>query len=351
MFKPKSQPLLGLDISSSAVKVLELKQQADGYRVEAYAVVPLPPEAVVEKSIVDVDAVGERIRRAVQQSGTKLKLASMAVPSSAVITKVIPMPADIKDEDLEAQIELEADQYIPYSLDEVSLDFEVQGPTNGAPENVDVLIAASRNENVEMRSAAAEMAGLTPRVMDIEAYAIEHAYPLMAEGVFGDNAPSLVGVVEVGATMTSINVLKDGRLIYTREQNFGGKQLTEEIMRRYGLSFEEAGQAKVRGGLPDSYLVEVLEPFKETMAQQVSRLLQFFYSSTQYESVDHIMLGGGCAAIPDVDETIMARTGTPVTIANPFSRMALSPKVDSKAVAADAAALLIPCGLALRSFD
>ena len=181
LFSPKAPPLIGVDISSTAVKLLQLSQSGGRYRVEHYAVEPLPPNAVVEKNIVEVEAVGEAIRRALSRSGAKTKFAAAAVAGSAVITKVIPMPADLSEEDLEGQIQLEANQYIPYPIEEVSLDFEPLGPVKDNPDMVNVLLAASRTENVDLRVAALDLAGLTAKVVDVEAFAMENAFKLIAE--------------------------------------------------------------------------------------------------------------------------------------------------------------------------
>ncbi|ROR34125.1 pilus assembly protein PilM [Inmirania thermothiophila] len=351
LFRREAPALVGLDISSTAVKLLELGRSGSRYRVEAYAVEPLPPNSVVEKAIADIEAVGTAIRRAVQRSGTRARHAAVAVAGSAVITKVITMPASLSESELETQIQLEADQYIPYPLEEVNLDFEVLGPSEKSPDQVDVLLAASRRENVESRVAAVEHGGLTAKIVDVEAFAIENAFPLVAGQVPDYDEELAVAVVDIGATMTTLNVIHRGKSIYTREQVFGGKQLTEEIMRRYGLSYEEAGLAKKQGGLPDSYVPEVLDPFRESMAQQVSRSLQFFFSSTQFNSVAHIILAGGSAAIPEVDEIIEEKTGVPTSIANPFADMALAPRVKPQALSNDAPAMMIACGLALRRFD
>ncbi len=351
LFNHKKTPLVGIDISSTSVKVLELSQSGSAYRVENHALEPLPADAVSEKTISDVEAVGEAIRKAIKRSGTKNKHCAMAVPGPAVITKVITMPASLKEDELEAQIQIEADQYIPYALEEVNLDFDSLGPSAGNPETIDVLLAASRSENVEMRVAAAEVAGLMPKVMDVEPYAVETAFAQVAAQLPGETQDKTVAVVDIGATMTSLDVIADHALVYTREQPFGGKQLTEEIMRRYGLSYEEAGLAKKEGGLPENYVPEVLEPFKETVAQQVNRFLQFYYAASQQASVDHIVLAGGCAAIPGIDELIESRLGLPTSIANPFSQMALSSRVNPQRLGADASSFMIACGLALRSFD
>ena len=351
-FQAKSTSLIGVDISSSAVKLLQLSRSGGRYRIEHYAVEPLPANAVVEKNIVAVEPVGDALRRALARSGTKTKTAAAAVAGSAVITKVIAMPAGLSEDALEEQIQVEANQHIPYPIEEVNLDFEVLGPIKENPESVNVLIAASRIENVDLRVSALESAGLTTKVMDVEAFAMENACKLIADQL---TVPSdaVVAVVDIGATMTTLIVLKSQRTIYSREQVFGGKQLTDEIVRRYGLSPEEAGLAKRQGGLPESYEVEVLEPFKEAIVQQISRLLQFFYAGSDYSRVDQIVLAGGCALVPDIGAKILQQLGVPCIVANPLAGMSLSQRVQSQASALrqDAPTLMIAAGLAMRGFD
>ncbi|MGO1542109.1 MAG: pilus assembly protein PilM [Luteimonas sp.] len=347
----KSQPpIVGVDISSTAVKLLQLSRSGERYRVEHYAVEPLPPNAVVEKNIVEVEAVGEAISRAMARSGSKSKHAAAAVAGSAVITKIIPMPADLDEEEMESAVELEAVNYIPYPIEEVNLDFEVLGPMSGNEEMVQVLLAASRSENVETRTDALKLGGLTAKVIDVEAFAIENAYGLLA-GTLNAPPDGIIALVDIGATMTTLNILREGRSLYNREQVFGGKQLTDEVMRRYGLSYEEAGLAKRQGGLPESYEIEVLEPFKEALVQQISRLLQFFYAGSEFNRVDQIVLAGGCASIGGVSEMVEEQLGVPTAVANPLAHMTLGARVQAHALAQDAPALMIACGLALRSFD
>lgn len=351
LFTRKRPPVVGLDISSSAVKLLELSRNGNRYRVESYAVEPLPPNSVVEKNITDVEAVGEAVRRAMKRAGAHTRNAAVAVAGSSVITKVIPMPNNLSDDELHSQIEMEADQYVPYPLEEVSLDFEVLGASGNNPDTVDVLLAACRTETVDMRAAAVENGGLDIKVVDVEAYATENAFQLLLDQVPDHGADKTVAVIDVGSTMTTLNVLHDSKLIYTRDQIFGGKQLTEEIMRRYGLSYEEAGMAKRQGGLPENYEPEVLEPFKEAMCQQVSRSLQFFFGSSQYNSVEQIILAGGSASVPGITDLLQERLSVETLVANPFASMSLSSRVKPQSLSNDAPALLIACGLALRSFD
>ena len=348
-FKSKSKSIVGLDISSTSVKLLELSQHGRGYRVESYGVQALPTGSVVEKNISDEGAVADAIRQVVSRSKCKLKDAAVAVAGSAVITKLIEMPAGLDEDALESQITIEADQYIPFPLDEVSIDFEIQGEAKDNPDQMEVLLAACRRENVELRASVLEDAGLHPKVVDVEAYTIERVFPLIAEQ-WEDQQEQVVAIVDIGATMTTLSVLADGNTIYTREQLFGGKHLTEEIQRRYGLSFAEAGLAKKQGGLPDDYEEEVLAPFKDAVVQQVTRSLQFFFSSSQYNEVDHIVLAGGVASIDGLADVIQERLGTLTTVANPFANMSVSSRVKAMNLSNDAPSLLIATGLALRSF-
>lgn len=343
--------MLGLDISSTSVKLLELSKSGDKYRVEAYGVEPLPENAVVEKNISDVEGVGEAIQRLVERSKTKVKQTAVAVAGSAVITKTIEMSANQTEDDMENQLQVEADQYIPYPLDEVALDFEVQGPSSRNEDQVEVLLAACRRENVEMRQAALEIGGLKAKVVDIEAHCMQRAFELIREQFETDEEDQIIAIIDIGATMTTLSVLTDSGTPYTREQLFGGKQLTEEIQRRYSLSVEEAGLAKKQGGLPDDYETEVLQPFKEAVVQQVTRSLQFFYSSSAYDDVDHIILAGGTSSIDGLADMVSAKLGTPTSIANPFLNMSLSSKVNETSLSNDAPAMMIACGLAMRSFD
>jgi len=350
-FKKKNLALLGVDISATAVKMLELTRNGDTYRVESYAVEALPSNSVVDKNITDIEAVGEAIGKALKKSGSKLKNAAAAVAGSSVITKIIEMPANLSDSEMESQIQVEADQYIPFPLEEVALDFEVIGVNENNPDRVDVMLAASRQDNVDARVGAMELGGLSAKVIDIEAFALENTVRLIADQQFGGGEGKIIAIADVGSSVTTFSVFDSLKIVYSREQQFGGAQLTEEIQRRYGLSYEEAGLAKKQGGLPENYASEVLAPFKENMAQQISRAQQFFFSSSQIDRIDHLVLAGGCASIEGMAEMIESKLGVPTIIANPFASMSLSSKVPTQSLANDAPALMVSCGLALRSFD
>jgi type IV pilus assembly protein PilM len=352
LFTAKAPPLFGLDISSSSVKMLELVDGGKGgYRVERYAIEPLPRDSVVDGNINNLEAVTESVKRAHGRMGTRTRHVAMAVPSGAVISKKIIVPATLREEELEVQVESEANQYIPFALEEVNLDFQILGPSATNPEEQEVLIAATRKEKVEDRIAVADSAGLKALVMDVESFAQQTALSLVVQGLPGGGKDQNIAVVDVGANVMQVTVLRNDQSVYTREQAFGGNQLTQDIVSRYGMTPEEAENAKRSGGLPDDFEAEVMKPFMENLSMEVQRALQFFFTSTQYHAVDHILLAGGSAVIPGLDEVVHTRAQVPTSVANPFSLMQASPKVQLKRLMVDAPSLIVACGLAMRRFD
>lgn len=350
LYRKPNKGLIGVDISSTSVKLLELSVKSGGrYWVESYALVPLAEGSVVEKNILNPEAVGDALERAFNLANSQSKAAAFAIPTSMVITKTIEMDADMSDDEREVQIRMDAEQYIPFPLDEASLDFEVLPDRLANPNRVNVLLVATRLENVEARAEVLELAGLTAKIADVESFSIENAYQ-----VFADTLPmgvNTVGILDIGHTMTTLSVMQKNKVIYTREQVFGGKQLTQEIQNRYGFSFEEAGRAKKSRSLPDDYDVEVLGPYLEAVVQQAARSLQFFFSSSQFNEIDHVLLAGGNANIPGLAKLLQQKLGYRVTVANPFLQMGFSPQIDIKKIENDASSLMVACGLAMRSFD
>lgn len=348
-FKENTPPLIGIDISSTSIKMVELSDDGHGgYKLEGYSSAPLVKDAMVDGNVGDLEKVADAIKQAWKLLGSREKRVALALPASAVISKKVLMAADLREEDMETQVEAEANQYIPFSLDEVNIDFQVLGVAPNNPDEVEVLIAASRKEKIEDRVAAAEGAGLKVAVMDVENYATVAAYSLVSSQLPNAGREQTVIIIDIGASVMHINVLHDNKSVYTREQSFGGGQLTQEIQRRFGLSLEEAEIAKRKGGLPESYDSEVLQPFMQTLAMEVARALQFFTSSTQYNRIDHIVLAGGCAAIPAIDVVVQDRTQVHTIVANPFHSMTINTRLKQQQTATDAPALLIACGLAMR---
>lgn len=352
VFSAKTPPMVGLDIGSTSVKFVEISDAGNGqYRVENYAIEPLPKDAVKDGDVANVDQVVEALQHAYKQLGSRVKNVVMALPASAVITKKILVPATLEGGELETQVESEANQLIPFPLDEVNLDFQVLGAAPGSPSDVEVLLAAARKEKVEDRVALAEAAGLKALVMDVESYATLTAYEQIAHQLPEAGAEQTVAIFDIGAQGMHINILFNNESVYLREHGFGGNQLNHEISRRYGMTSEEAEIAKRKGTLPETYEVEVLRPFSETLAMEVGRALQLFTTSTQYHKVDHVLLAGGGAIIPGIEEAVTARIGIPTRVANPFSNMSVGTKVRPQQLANDAPSLFVASGLAMRRFD
>jgi type IV pilus assembly protein PilM len=351
-FQTKAPALIGVDISSTSVKLVELAETGKGaYRLERYTIEPLPRDAVTDGNIVNMDQVSEGLRRGWKRLASRNRNAALALPAAMVITKKIIVPAAQKEEELELTVEAEANQYIPFALDEVNLDFQILGPAPNSTDEVEVLIAASRKEKVEDRVAAAESAGLKPMVMDVESYATQAAFELIAPTLLANGRDQNVALVDIGAHATHLYVLRNNQFLFARDQASGGNQLTHDIQRAFNLSPDEAEAAKRNQGLPENYDSDVLQPFMETLALEVTRALQFFFTSTSYSQVDQIILAGGCALLPGLDDLVAKRAGVATTIANPFVGMASSDLIRPRQLAQDAPLLLIACGLALRSFE
>ncbi|TFV99582.1 pilus assembly protein PilM [Oxalobacteraceae bacterium OM1] len=352
LFGKKSQPLVGVDISTSGVKLVELSDAGKGeYRLERFASEPLPRGAVIDGNIENIEQVSEAVRRVWKKSGTRSKQVALGMPPASVITKKIILPAGLSDDQLEVQVESEANQYIPFALDEVSLDFDVIGLAQNAPDDVEVLIAATRKEKVEDRVAVAEAAGLKAMVMDIESYAARSAIDRVTAQLPKGGEGQIVALFQIGAQVTHVSMLMDGQTLYEREQPFGGNQLTQDIVRAYGMSFEDAESKKRSGELPEGWERELMEPFLDSVALEVTRAIQFFYTSTPFTRIDQIFIAGGCAIIPGLVEMVADRTKISTSVVSPFQGMQLSPNIREKQLRAEAPAFLVACGLAMRRFD
>ena len=351
LFSREPAPLLGIDVSSSSVKLVELGRNSSGDLVlQRCAIEPLERGWITDGNIEKFDEVAEAVRRVVRKSGSKTKNVALALPTSAVITKKIILPGGLSDKELEAQVESEANQYIPFSLDEVSLDFCVVGPSANSVGDVEVLIAASRKEKVSDRQGLAEAAGLKPVVMDVESYASRMAAGRVIETLPNQGIDSLVALFEVGALTTSLQVMRNDEVLYERDQAFGGAQLTQLMVRQYGFSADEAEAKKRSGDLPDDYKTAVLDPFIESMSQEVGRALQFFFTSTPYNKVDHILLAGGSAALPGLTDAVTQQTSFACMVINPFDAMEMASTVHARKIAREAPSYLTSTGLALRRF-
>lgn len=351
MFSRRTAPVAGLDVSSSSVKLVELSQDRSGtFTLERCAIEPLERGWITDGNIEKFEEVVEAVRRVVTKSGVRTRQVVMALPASVVIAKKIILPAGLSERELEIQVEAEANQYIPFSLDEVSLDFCVVGPSPTSAGDVDVVIAAARKEKVEDRQGLAEAAGLTPVIVDVESYASRLAAGRVIERLPGQGRDALIALFEIGAMTSSMQVLRNGETLYERDQVFGGAQLTQMLVRQYGFTLEEAEAKKRSGELPDDYGTVVLQPFVETLALEVERALKFFFTSTPHNKVDYVMLAGGTASLPGLTEAVTEHTSFPCQVVNPFDGMRIGRGVREKKMLREAPSYLTACGLAMRRF-
>ncbi|MFT4021883.1 MAG: pilus assembly protein PilM [Acinetobacter sp.] len=349
VYRRSNKGLIGVDISSTKVKILELSLRNGRYSVESYALVLLEESAVIEKNIVDAEAVADAIEKAIEHANPSTVKAAFAIPTSTVIHKIIEMDEDMRDDEREVQIRMEAEQYIPFPLEDVSLDFEVLPEPASRVGRVNVLLVATRTDNVDDRHEALIYAGLTPIIADVESYAIERTF-----GIFEHTLPlgsRIIALLDIGSSMSTLSVIQDGKIIYTREHVFGGKQLTHEIQQYYGFGFAEAEHLKRQNSLPEDYQEALLNPFMESIAQQAQRSLQLFFASSNFKNIDHILLAGGTANLSGLEQFLQQALGYRVSVANPFLQMDFAAQVDQDELLHHAASLMVACGLALRSFD
>lgn len=348
--KNKSQPLVGIDISSTAVKVVQIGLSGGRYRIDHYAIEPLQPGWVDDKAIVEGEQVAAVIEKALKSARIKSRAAVVAVSGNGVITKIIQVPGvmGMPEHELQDQVELEAANHIPFQVEEVRIDFSVIGPssTEGV---LNVLLAAVRNDTANLVQETAEMAGLTVDIMDVESLALETAYNIVADEL---KIPEddLVAMFDIGASVITLNVMHQGNSIFQRQQPFDTKALETELRRQMGCSQEDALGHLRAAEFPAGFEQSVLEPFRDGLVQSLGRLLQYFYSATEFNTIHKILLSGGGASTHGLPEALDDRLGIPSSVANPLASMALGSGVKGQDLATDAPSLFLATGLALRSF-
>lgn len=349
IFGQKIPPLVGLDVSTSSVRLLGLEVTSSGYRVEACAEVRLPPGAVSEGSVGHIETVAQAVAEALRRSGSKRRQVALAVPGSLVISRQISLPVDFSDADIEQQIALESDQYIPYPLEDVYFDFVILGPNARNPQTSDVLLIVARREVVDKRLETLRVAGLTPAVVDVEAYALESAFTLIAPQMPATARGGITAMIDVGTASTTLNVLQKGITVFTREQSFGGDQLLQQLQDRYGMTYPEANAALRESNLPEDSGSTIIEPFLDSLASQVGRLLQVFFSATGESTLDHVVLSGGCSGLARSAEVVGQYLGVDTRVGNPFLGLEFATGIDAARLRADGHAWMIAAGLAMRS--
>jgi len=351
LFQKPSPMMVGIDIGSHSIKAVLLREIETGFRLEALAIEPMPKGAMSERTIQDIEAIGNVISKLRKKLPKSLKTAAVAVSGQTVITKVIFMDVSLTDAELESQIEIEADSLIPYPLDEVSLDFEKLSTNEADPSKMNVLLSAARTESVEARVGALETANLEAKIVDVESYALSRAMDVYYQQLPSDAFNKCVAVVDIGAVLMLVSVVQAGETIYTRDQVFGGDQYTNSIVAYYNKGFDEAEIGKTSGDLPPNYTFEVLAPFQTSLLQQVRRAVQMFLTTSGKEQIDYIVLTGGTSMIKGIDRLLIEELGIHSVVAEPFENMEISPKVDRNVMQRHKTQFAIATGLALRSFS
>ena len=349
-----TQPMAGVDVSATSIKLVELSQaRSGGYALECCAIEPLERGWIEDGNIENFDAVVAAFRRVVKSSGTSARRVALALPMSVVSTKKIQLASGFSELEMEAQVESEASQYIPFPLEEVSLDFYVMGSASGDADDgadVDVLLAAARKDKVEDRQALAEDAGLSVGVIDVDMFASRLA-ALHTISHLRLGAKNIVAVFQIGAGSTTVQVLRDGEAVYERELGFGGNQLTESMTRQYGFTLQEAETKKRLGDVPKDFETTLVPEFVDNVSGEVARALQLFLTSTVYGRVDHILLAGGSSVVPGLDVQISRQSGYPTSVLDPFEGMRIGKGVRQRRLDQEAPSYLTACGLAMRRFQ
>jgi len=351
LFNKKAPLMVGVDVGTHSIKAVVFSQDSDGYTLEAYAVEPIPKGVIVDREVQDIDGMAlvmNKIRKKIPKAYSH---AVAAVSGSTVITKVIYMDVNLSDEDLEGQIEIEADSLIPYPLNEVSLDFEKLEVNQMDPSKVNVLLSAARTQSIEALCECIENAGFEVKVVDVESYALSRACEICLSQLPEQERDGVTALVDVGASMTLFGVVENGVNIYTRDQMFGGEQYTQSIMSYYNRGYEECEKAKVGNDLPDNYTFEVLAPFQTQLLQQIRRSIQMFLSTSGKENIDNIVISGGSSLIEGIEQVLIEELGIHCVLANPFNQMKIAESIDQNALAKVQSQLMVASGLALRSFS
>ena len=353
--KSPSKTILGVDISSSAIKLIEMEPSRDGFIVIAYGVEPLPEGVTFDREIVDVAKIARVLHSVYKKSGARSRNVAVAVSGSSIISNYIDVPSSLTSKQVEARVKLEADTIIPFPLDEINLDFAVVGQNITSKDQVRVQVVACQRDYVDRRKEVVELAGLNPVVVDIESFAFARAYQTLID--FTQNKPlknsvltakdEIVAIVDIGATQFTFLVLSNQSIIYSVEQPFGGRQLTEDIQRHYNLTWAEAGRAKRKGGLDADYAEAMLNPFKTLLIEHVTRSIQVFYSSTDTNKIDKLVLSGGVSKTDGLRDQISDAVGIPAEVIDLSKSISVSHLPSSERLTADIPAMMLAFGLAL----
>ena len=358
LFSRTGEPLIGIDISASGIKLIELAGSRGGYELKSMAIVPLPRDAIVENTVIDSMAVSQGLLDAIEIARPSTRKAAIAVSGNAVIIKTVTMPTATEFE-LEAQIEFEADQHVPYDIDDVYLDFEILGEVPDSPDEMEVVLAACKREVVDDYQLVLSEAGIEAKCVDCAVFALENALETtqvsskgLSEGdePIDDEAAAAVALVNIGANLVNINIMINGQMTFVRDQFYGGQNLTEEIQKEHGISYQAAEDMKTERFSEIS--PEALERFYVGLTSELVRSLDFYAANHAEHPVQKLLLTGGSALIPDIANELEQRLGIESEVINPFVNInASSKKFDMDYLNRIGPSMMVPIGLALRGFD
>ena len=345
MLLSRSKSILGLDIGSSSIKVLELKESKTGYQLVNFGIEPLPHETIVDSTIMNAPAVVGAIRKLISSNQIKTRDVATSVSGHSVIIRKITLPL-MTDEEIASNIPWEAEQYIPFDINEVNIDYQRLEAATEDQGSQDVLLVAVKKDMVNDYVAVINESGLTPVIMDVDAFAVQNMYEVNYEMQRG----KVIALVNIGAGVININIVRNGNSVFTRDMSIGGNHYTEEIQKRFGVSFDEAEQVKLAGGGDRKAEVdEIIDNLSAAIALETQRSLDFFIATSSMGHISKVYLSGGCAKGQRLVEIVEKQIGIPVEVINPFNNIEINPNKFDMDYIRDVGPLCgVGVGLALR---
>jgi type IV pilus assembly protein PilM len=338
--------IIGLDIGSRHIKAIQLGEAAEGYQLEQLGITTLQPELIVDGSIIDSIRVVEAVRELIRNTGIRIKDTALAVSGhSSVIIKRISLP-QMTDEELSESIRFEAEQYIPFDIEDVDLDFQILGLREDEGQ-MDVIVVAVKKDKINEYVSVVREAGLNPVIVDVDTFALENAYEVNYDILPDEN----IALVSIGASTINMNIVKNGISVFTRDSSLGGNLLTEALQKEFTISFDNAEKLK-RGeaieGIPQEDVSSVLVAASEEIISEVSRSFDYFRSTTSNEEIEKVVFGGGGALVKDFAPLVSERVGVDVEIIEPFRNIRVPERFDKGYLKKIEPVVTIAVGLALR---
>ena len=344
----KKKDVIGVDIGSSAVKLVQLRELKEGYQLLNVGMLPLPAEAIVDNTLMDSSSIVETVKHLLSKHGIKAKEAVCSISGNSVIIRKISLPS-MPVEELEDQIQWEAEQYIPFDINDVNVDFQILSPDEHDPSKMNVLLVASKKDIIHDYQTVFAEAGLKLVVVDVDSFAVQNAFETNYPADFGE----VVALANIGASIINLNIINVGVSLFTRDVQMGGNLYTEEIQKQFGLNSEEAELKKLAAADDDEpRLKDILQRVNETIAQEIRRSLDFYNSTAGEGRISKVFLSGGAAKTPQLMEAVQRRLALPVEILNPFQKVAVNEKTfDLEYLQEIAPMVTVAVGLATRRLE